>query len=194
MTFSGLLASTSLANPPGPPVTEPVDVNVTNPVLQVEVSNADPLPVTIQNPGPGGPVEVYSTLPEFYRVIRTVFGPDDDRTKRVPVTESVILYDILTRTNSIRGLAGCNVDVYIEQGGDGGTPKFIFETTHYELDTSVSRDGQKTQQRLGRGLVVPAGDNIVIRESYVTDSDIPSLLPNAFCSAQVQIFGEVIQN
>jgi hypothetical protein len=30
-----------------PPITEPVDVNVTNPVLPVEVSNADPIPVAL---------------------------------------------------------------------------------------------------------------------------------------------------
>jgi hypothetical protein len=48
MALSGLLASTAFAGPPGPPVTEPVDVNVTNPVLQVEVSNADPIEVTGQ--------------------------------------------------------------------------------------------------------------------------------------------------
>ena len=33
-----------------PPITEPVDVNVTNPVLPVEVSNADPIPVSIVTP------------------------------------------------------------------------------------------------------------------------------------------------
>jgi hypothetical protein len=32
-----------------PPITEPVDVNVTNPVLQVEVSNADPIPVAVSS-------------------------------------------------------------------------------------------------------------------------------------------------
>jgi hypothetical protein len=31
----------------GPPVVEPVDVTVTNPVLPVEVSNADPIPVSV---------------------------------------------------------------------------------------------------------------------------------------------------
>lgn len=39
----------AFAGPPGPPVTEPVDVNVTNPVLPVEVSNADPIPVSVAN-------------------------------------------------------------------------------------------------------------------------------------------------
>jgi len=43
--FSGLLASAASA---APPITEPVDVIVTNPVLQVEVSNADPIEVTGQ--------------------------------------------------------------------------------------------------------------------------------------------------
>ena len=33
-----------------PPITEPVEVTVANPVLQVEVSNADPVPVTIGEP------------------------------------------------------------------------------------------------------------------------------------------------
>ena len=43
--ISGLLSSAAFA---GPPITEPVDVNVANPVLQVEVSNADPIEVTGQ--------------------------------------------------------------------------------------------------------------------------------------------------
>ena len=47
--LSGLFASAALAGPPGPPVTEPVDVNVTNPVLPVEVSNSDPIPVSVSN-------------------------------------------------------------------------------------------------------------------------------------------------
>ena len=42
IAFSGLFASTAFA---APPITEPVDVNVINPALQVEVSNADPVPV-----------------------------------------------------------------------------------------------------------------------------------------------------
>ena len=49
LTISGIFASAALAAPPGPPVTEPVDVNVTNPVLPVEVSNADPIPVSVTN-------------------------------------------------------------------------------------------------------------------------------------------------
>ena len=35
----------------GPPLTEPVDVSVTNPVLPVEVSNADPIPVSLGDQG-----------------------------------------------------------------------------------------------------------------------------------------------
>lgn len=46
---SGLFAGAAMAGPPGPPVTEPVDVFVTNPVLPVEVSNADPIPVSVAN-------------------------------------------------------------------------------------------------------------------------------------------------
>jgi hypothetical protein len=42
----GLLASAAFA---APPLTEPVDVTVTNPVLPVEVSNADPIPVSVAN-------------------------------------------------------------------------------------------------------------------------------------------------
>lgn len=45
--ISGLLSSAAFA---GPPITEPVDVNVTNPVLPVEVSNADPIPVSVAAP------------------------------------------------------------------------------------------------------------------------------------------------
>ena len=43
--FSALLASAAFAA--GPPLNEPVDVTVTNAVIPVEVSNADPVPVEV---------------------------------------------------------------------------------------------------------------------------------------------------
>jgi hypothetical protein len=46
MGLSGLLASAAFAKPP---ITEPVDVVVTNPVVPVEVSNSDPIPVSVSN-------------------------------------------------------------------------------------------------------------------------------------------------
>jgi hypothetical protein len=46
MGLSGLLASAAFAKPP---ITEPVDVVVTNPVVPVEVSNSDPVPVSVSN-------------------------------------------------------------------------------------------------------------------------------------------------
>ena len=44
--LSGLFASAAFG---GPPITEPVDVVVTNPVVPVEVSNSDPIPVSVSN-------------------------------------------------------------------------------------------------------------------------------------------------
>ena len=163
-----LVCSSAMAKPGDAPPT--VDVNVVNDQLS--------------------PVPVVSTEPIFYRVNRTVFGDGGDRIDRIIVETPVILYDVYARTNSIRDLAGCAVDVFLEP--ESGPSVFLFATVHYEKDVHVSRDGQTTQQRLGRGVVVEAGMDIVIRESYVTDPDIPPFLPDAFCSANVQIFGEVV--
>ena len=49
IAFLGLIIGTASA---APPITEPVDVSVTNPVLPVEVSNADPIPVSVVAPQP----------------------------------------------------------------------------------------------------------------------------------------------
>jgi len=46
------LACVTAGSLAAPPVTEPVDVNVSNPVLSVEVANADPIPVNVVSASP----------------------------------------------------------------------------------------------------------------------------------------------
>jgi hypothetical protein len=171
-----LLCGNALAKPDSDPPPIEVDVNVVNQPLDVNVVPA---------------------LPVFYRLERTVFGddqsPDTDNTKRVAVTEWIILYDVSAETNTIRDLAGCTVSVSIQNSNMTGPFNELFQTFHFEKDVLVSRDGQITQQRLGRGVVVEPGNDIVIDGGGVTNPDIPMAGPNAFCSTTVQLYGELLE-
>jgi hypothetical protein len=154
---------------------------------------SDPVPVVIQNSGQGEPVQVFSAPPEFYKINRTVFGiSTPDGTATVNVTERVILYEVMVQTTTIHQVAGCVVRVSMEAGGSGGPISFLFDTRHFDKDTGVYRDGQTTQQRLGAGVVIVPGDNIVIEGGHITNPDISIPGPDAFCSSQVQLFGEIL--
>jgi len=169
----------------GPPE---FDVSVTN-------DEANPVPVTVQNAGQDEAIEVFTAPPSFYRLFETVFGSAiTDRVKRETVNERVVLYDVSAETTSIHQVAGCNVSVYEQTGGPMGPITWLFETNHFEKDVSVHRDGQITQQRLGRGVVIEPGEEIVFAISNISDPDIPIAGPDAFCSAYVQLFGEVLSD
>jgi hypothetical protein len=162
--------------------------------VTVQNGPSNPVPVTIQSTGPAEALEVFTALPVFYRLERTVFGDDQspDNTKREPVTEWIILYDVSAETNTIRDLAGCTVSVSIQDSTMTGPFNELFQTIHFEKDVLVSRDGQITQQRLGRGVVIEPGNDIVIDGGGVTNPDIPVAGPNAFCSTTVQLYGELL--
>ena len=71
-----LLAAPAYAAPPGPPVTEPVDVIVTNPVVQVEVSNANPVPVSGLVTSADNPALQAVTLNFNAEILTTKVGPN----------------------------------------------------------------------------------------------------------------------
>lgn len=176
-------ASASLAAPP-----PGIQGNVT-----VVNEESDPVPVVVQNSGQGDPIEVFSADPEFLRIQRTIFGDDpEDNTKTVAVSQRAILYDVLAQTNIIHQVAGCVIQVYKFDGGTGGPITSIFEARHADKDAILYSDGQVTQQRLGRGIVIEAGDDLVISGNLFTNPDVPVRGPDAVCSSNVQLFGEVL--
>jgi hypothetical protein len=182
LVFLGV--STSIAATP-----EGIQGNVT-----VQNGPGNPVPVTIQSTGPAAALEVFTALPVFYRLESTVFGDDQspDSDARVAVTERIILYDVTAQTTTIRAYTGCTVSIYTRDSAMTGPLSKLFKTTHFEKDVLISRDGQITQQRLGRGVVIEPGNDILIKGGGVTNPDIPVAGPQAFCSTTVQLYGEVL--
>lgn len=155
------------------------------PDFDVVVTNGEGQPV---------PVAVQAQQPVFYRVVKNVFGDSTDASKTVAVTERVVLYDLSAETTAIHQYAGCYVNVAKREGGPSGPLTWLFEVEPFDKDLSAQRDGQITQQRLGRGVLFEPGDEILIQGGGITNPDVPVAGPDHFCSAQVQLFGEVLPN
>jgi hypothetical protein len=164
------LVSFSYVTYAAPPITEPVKVTVTN----------SPLTVT------GAP-------PEFVRLETTVFSRnpfDNNRTKVLQITQHVVIHDVHVFTTGIREVAGCMTEISRRRVGEPNVT--MFRVYHADLDTSTIRANVESQQRLGDGIELNSGDEIVVSGLQTTDPETPQAGPNAFCSTAVQLFGTAI--
>jgi hypothetical protein len=147
-----LLAASAYAMPPGPPVTEPVDVTVTNPVLPVEVSNADPIPVSVSN-------IPETTLIPFSRQCEVA-----DETCSIDLTDLMAMGEV-----HITQASGSALDV-----GQFASPRFFnvgfaapevgLPAVVSSLDTGVDRDITFSQSMD----LIPVGPDIQFREPQST--------------------------
>jgi hypothetical protein len=127
-----------------PPITEPVDVNVTNPVLPVEVSNSYPIPVSVQPPAA-------VVRGQWYGSFDTAFSPV---IFTVPAGKRRIVTDILTSTASSQDLNPWKVVILNEcvEGGDSEVLGAWFPSITYQLKIFQSSEHFTT------GFVLNAGD------------------------------------
>jgi hypothetical protein len=153
VSFAFLLAASAYAMPPGPPVTEPVDVTVVNPVLPVEVSNADPIPVSVAN------IPDKSLIP-FSRQCEVA-----DETCSIDLADLYAMGEV--HITQVSG-AALNVGVFASPRffnvGRGG-PEVGLPAAVFSLDTGVDRDITFSQSMD----LVPVGPNIVFLEPQSTD-------------------------
>ena len=144
------LSVAALAGPPGPPA--PIDVNVTNSVLPVEVSNADPIPVSVSN------------MPE------TTFTPFSRECEVTDETCSIDLTDLMAMGEvHITQVSGSALNVgqfasprFFNVGFAG--PEVVLPAIVSSLDTGVDRDITFSQSMD----LIPVGPDIQFLEPEST--------------------------
>jgi len=122
ITISALFTSAALA---APPITEPVDVVVTNSVVPVEVSNAEPIPVSVSN------VPDESIIPFARACSATADSCTIDLTALAQTGEVHITH---------ASGAALNVGLFASPRFANGTSFVLLPPTVNSLDTDAARD------------------------------------------------------
>lgn len=148
-----LFTASTYALPPGPPITEPVDVTVTNPVLPVEVSNADPIPVSVSN------VPETSLIP-FARECEVI-----DETCSIDLTDLSVMGEVhITQASGAALNVGQFASPRFFNVGSSG-PEVSLPAVVNSLDTGVDRDIAFSQSMD----LVPVGPKIQFLEPQSTE-------------------------